>query len=51
MGQLGSKTGSILEKPSVYSRRPFFSLIIMKFGQNVCLDEISDKYENGSCLV
>ena len=21
----------------------------MKFGQNFCLDEISDKFENGSC--
>ena len=25
--------------------------IIMKLGQNVCLDEISDKYENRSCRV
>ena len=23
----------------------------MKLGQNVCLDEISDRCENGSCLV
>ena len=29
----------------------FFSLIIMKHGQNVCLDEISDRFENGSCWV
>ena len=31
--------------------RPHFSLIIMKLGKNVCLDEISDEYENGSCWV
>ena len=26
-----------------------FSLIVMKLDQNLCLDEISDKLENGSC--
>ena len=31
--------------------RDIFSLIIMKHGQNVCLNEISDKFENGSCQV
>ena len=29
----------------------FFGPIIMKLGQNVCLDEISDDVENGSCRV
>ena len=28
-----------------------FSPIVMKFGQNICLDEISDEFENGSCQV
>ena len=52
MGHIGSKTKSlaqILEKPCVCSRGNIFSLIIMKPGQNVCLDEISDEFENGSC--
>ena len=54
MGQVGSKTrslGQILEKPFVRSRGHIFSQIIMKCGQNVCLDEVSDEFENGSCLV
>ena len=54
MGHFGSKTRSldqILEKPRVRSRSHIFSLIIMKLGQNVCLDEISKVCENGSCWV
>ena len=54
MGNLGSKTrsvGQILEKPCVRSRGHIFSPIIMKHGQNVCLDEISDLSKNGSCRV
>ena len=35
----------------VLSRGHIFSLIIMKLWQNVCLDEISDEFENGSCRV
>ena len=35
----------------VCSRGHIFSPIIMKLGQNVCLDEISDETENGSCRV
>ena len=53
MGHVGSKTrllGQILEKPSVRSRGHIFSPIIMKRGQNVCLNEISEG-ENGSCGV
>ena len=54
IGHVGSKTrslGQILEKPCVYSRGHAFSPIIMKPSQNVCLDEISDKFGNGSCQV
>ena len=32
----------------VRSRSHIFSPIIMKLGQNVCLDKISNKFENGS---
>ena len=42
MGHAGSKTRSlcqILEKHCVRSRGHIFSLIIMKLGQNVCLDK------------
>ena len=54
MGHVKSKTrslGQISEKPYVHSRGHIFNLIIMKRGQNVCLDEISDRFENGSCWV
>ena len=54
MGHVGSKTrslGQILEKPSVPSKGHIFNLILMKFGQNVCLDEISDEFANGSYSV
>ena len=51
MGHAISKTrslGQILEKPWVHSGGHIFSPIIMKLGQNVFLDEISDECENGS---
>ena len=54
MGNVESKTrslGQILGKPSVCSRGHIFSLIIIKHGQNVCLDEMLDEFENGSCRV
>ena len=54
MGHVGSKTtslGQILEKPFVQSRGHIVSPIIMALGQNVCLDEISDEFENGPCRV
>ena len=54
MGHFGSKTRSlaqVLEKPCIQSRGHIFSPIIMKHGQNVCLDKISDEYENGSFQV
>ena len=41
--------GQMLEKPCVRSRGHIFSPIIMTRGQNVCLDEIWDEFENGSC--
>ena len=37
--------------PCVCSRDHIFSPIIMKIDQNVCLDEILDKFENGSWQV
>ena len=43
--------GKIIEKPCVHSGGHISSLIIMKLGQNVCLDEISDQVETGSCQV
>ena len=54
MGHVESKTrtwslGQILEKPYVHSRGHIFSLILKKFGQNACYDEISDKNKIGSC--
>ena len=54
MGHVGSKTrsqGKLLEQPCVRSRGHIFSPIIMKLGQNVCLDKFSDEFENGSCRV
>ena len=51
VGHFKSKTrslGQILKKPYVHARGHNFSLIIMKIGQNVCLDEILDEIENGS---
>ena len=41
----------ILEKPCVRSRGHIFSQIIVKLGQNVCLDEILDEFENMLCWV
>ena len=37
--------------PCVRSRGHSFGWILMKVGQDVCLDEISDEFENGSCGV
>ena len=58
MGHVGSKTrslGQIFEKPCVRSGGHIFSPIVMifspivmKHGQNVCLDGISDESQNGS---
>ena len=54
MGHVGSEgmsLGQILEKPCVHSRGSIFGPIPMKLGQSVCLDEISDKFGNGSYSV
>ena len=54
MGHVESKTrslGQILEKPCIRFRGLIYSSIIMKLGQNVCLDEVSDESGNGSCGV
>ena len=54
LGHVGSKTrslGQILEKPCVRSRGHFFSPILMKLGQNVCLDKITNEFELASCGV
>ena len=51
MGHVRSKTrsiGQILEKPCARYRGHIFSRMIMKLGQNVCLDEISEDFENRS---
>ena len=53
MGPVRSKIrseGQILEKPCLCFRGLIFSLIPMTLGQKVCVNEISDKVENGSCL-
>ena len=39
--------GQVLEKPCVRSRDYIFCPIIMKLGENVCLDEISYVLEMG----
>ena len=54
IGNVRSKTrspGQILEKSCVCSRCHIFSPIIIQLGQNVCLDEILDEFENLSCRV
>ena len=54
MGHVRSNTrslGQTSENPYVYSRGHIFSPIIMKLGQNVCLDQVLDRFENGSCWV
>ena len=54
MDYAGSKTRSldyILVKHSVRLRGHIFSLILMKLGQDVCLDGISEEFKNGSCWV
>ena len=52
MGYVGSEArsfGQILVKPCVCFKGHIFYLILMKLGQNVCLDKMSDKFENRSC--
>ena len=42
---------AVIFLPCVHSRGHIFSLIIMKLGQNVGLNIISNDFENGSCWV
>ena len=54
MVHVRSKTRSLnqtLEKPCAPSKGHIFSPDIMKLTQNVCLDEISNEFKNGSCRV
>ena len=45
------KRDQVFEEPCVRSGGQIFGLIFMKLGQNVCVDEISNSFENGSCPV
>ena len=54
MGHVMSKTrsvGQIIEKPCEHSRGHSFGPIIIKLAQNDYLDNISVKFEYGSCQV
>ena len=48
IGNVGS-LGQIYGKLFICSRGHIFSPIIMALGQNVCLYEVSEEFENGSC--
>ena len=50
MGHFGPKTSS-LGQILVYAPDYIFSLRLTKHSHNVCLNEISDDNENGSCQV
>ena len=53
-GPCRSETRSLcqtFEKICVRSRGHIFSLRIMKLGQNVCLEKVSNKFENNLCQV
>ena len=45
------KLGQVLEKLYLHCRGHVFILIIMKLGQDVCLNEFVDEFENGSCVL
>ena len=55
LGNVKSKTrspGQILGKPCIHPCSHIFSLILMKLGQNVCLNEILAKMKkNGLCQI
>ena len=54
MGHIWSKTrslGQFLGKPCVCPRGHIFSLILMKLGQTVCLDDILEEFYGGSWFV
>ena len=43
--------GSLSTFCLVHTLQATFSVMVMKLGQNVCFDEISDESKNGSCGV
>ena len=52
MGHVGSRTmtlGQISSKLCVQYKNCSFASVFMKLHQNVCLDNVSVKFENGSC--
>ena len=54
LGHVVSKTrslGQILEKPCEHSSSYIYGPIIMKDGQNDCLNDFLAKFETGSCEV
>ena len=54
MGGVGSKSrslGQILEKACLHSRGHIFGLIFLKLAQDVCLDDISVKFDHGLDVV
>ena len=54
LGHVGSKTrslGQIIQKACEHSRGYIYGPILMKVGQNDCLNEILAKFETGSCGV
>ena len=53
VGHAGHKlsSGQILEKPCICSRGHIFSPAVLKVGQFVCLDDISNDFESGPCGV
>jgi hypothetical protein len=54
LGHVGSKSrslGQIIEKPCLHSRGHNIDSIFIKLAHNDCLDEVSVKFESGSCGV
>jgi len=54
LGHVGSKSrslGEIIEKPCLHSIGHNIDSIFIKLAHNDCLDEISVKFESGSCGV
>ena len=54
MGYVGSKASSLDQislKHSVHSRGRNFASIFIKLHQNICIDDILMKFENGSCQI
>ena len=41
--------GQILKKPCMHHRGHVFSPVLLKDGQNVCLDDVMNEFENWTC--